>query len=465
MTDYVETLLWILDGPSHDAWDEDENKERIDFVHSIGQKCDCVGWSELNLNQDDAENILSQIQAFCKEKGWKARGWYTREYLSDYAEWYCLNGDYWKDNECADSNETVPLDGTSSIGLPKIKAYTILDNGPKRDYKYYYVSDQFRKKCDSAGIGGIRYCWIKDIGKYQGEQYFMIAPEIQVPHLMRDLRYSYTVSSQKQVKHHPVYGKIVALGGWLPRIAEIFYDLTIALPTSYLKKDMPAEGIGYAFIGQTFTDAGKNEILFRKDVAQKLVEIRALPKCALKPVFVCEEPIPGYVFADTEPILFPNDRIVQERMNEYRMLQSKERPARIIGLKDAVRLLRKSKKERPEDYGKSLSKPVREKILQTAFAPLEPYYAVCGSGYLSDEYELLHFDTAVLETEEFHREMAAEELVFSDVSGSVFAKCPDGDRIVLSASGEVLRMSHEKSTAINRWKDLHHFIAEALVSD
>lgn len=70
-----ETLLWILDGTSAKTWDEEENKRRIDFVHSLGEKCDCVGWSKLNLSNPNSDEILHRIEDFCKENGWRARGY------------------------------------------------------------------------------------------------------------------------------------------------------------------------------------------------------------------------------------------------------------------------------------------------------------------------------------------------------------------------------------------------------
>ena len=46
---YTETLDWILDKRGAKLGDEAAYKENIDFVHSLGLKCDCVGWSKLDL--------------------------------------------------------------------------------------------------------------------------------------------------------------------------------------------------------------------------------------------------------------------------------------------------------------------------------------------------------------------------------------------------------------------------------
>lgn len=77
---YKEYLTWILDRPEGEAqlYNHDKEifheyvnrcyKENIDFVHSLGLKCDCVGWSDgLDLTRPDADKILDKIEAFCKE--------------------------------------------------------------------------------------------------------------------------------------------------------------------------------------------------------------------------------------------------------------------------------------------------------------------------------------------------------------------------------------------------------------
>lgn len=102
-----ETLLWILDGTSTKTLDEEENKRRIDFVHSLGEKCDCVGWSKLNLSNPNSDEILHRIEDFCKENGWRARGYYSRSYVDTDSQWYRLCGESLKESEISDSMETL----------------------------------------------------------------------------------------------------------------------------------------------------------------------------------------------------------------------------------------------------------------------------------------------------------------------------------------------------------------------
>ena len=81
-----EGVSWILDRPHTEIeelkkkypdskeylnhyfeYESKECEKRIDFVHSLGMKCDSVGWSYLDLNQPDALNILDEIKQFCQK--------------------------------------------------------------------------------------------------------------------------------------------------------------------------------------------------------------------------------------------------------------------------------------------------------------------------------------------------------------------------------------------------------------
>ena len=89
---YTEKLLWILDeNPAkRRGYNEEKVRENIDFVHSLGLRCDSVGWCELDLGDPKAEEYLEKIAAFCKSKDLWARGWYTRTYAETQSSWYKL---------------------------------------------------------------------------------------------------------------------------------------------------------------------------------------------------------------------------------------------------------------------------------------------------------------------------------------------------------------------------------------
>ena len=86
----VERLDWILDKDDESISNDEKYRLNIEFVHSLGLKCDCVGWSTLDLHNPRADEILSAIDSFCKKNGWRARGIYTRNYTDFSSDWYEL---------------------------------------------------------------------------------------------------------------------------------------------------------------------------------------------------------------------------------------------------------------------------------------------------------------------------------------------------------------------------------------
>ena len=95
---FKEELTWILDSIDDKYIDNELYKRNIDFVHSLGKKCDCVGWSVLNVSEPDAEKILDKISNYCKKNGSKTRGFYDRTYTDITSDWFELQADSFKDN-------------------------------------------------------------------------------------------------------------------------------------------------------------------------------------------------------------------------------------------------------------------------------------------------------------------------------------------------------------------------------
>ena len=126
---FKETLTWILDKKNH-RFEEKSYQENIDFVHSLGKKCDCVGWSVLDMDEPDADEVLNKIQVFCKENGWRARGWYERIFTDIKSDWYELKTEDFKDNTELDKVSVETQNGGNLI-LSVISAYHEISIAPK----------------------------------------------------------------------------------------------------------------------------------------------------------------------------------------------------------------------------------------------------------------------------------------------------------------------------------------------
>lgn len=259
-----ESISWILDRPHteieelerkypdkkeylkhHGIHFEESIRRRIEFVHSLGLKCDCVGWCSLDLDRPDIDEILDKIEAFCKEGGWLARGGYGCRYTDFDSDWYEI---------FADSNDYSSTDQGSPYA---IRAYS------NRNKPFLYgwgckvpavVSEKFREVCLKHNIPGIDFCWAKDIGKYEATQYAFMYPRTRLKTIACDfgLRYSdqfspyrkhdgsfvyrHTRDYVKHGRHSKLYRRLQKIGGHLPRLAEIFYDFQFNLQDYYCAK-------------------------------------------------------------------------------------------------------------------------------------------------------------------------------------------------------------------------------------
>lgn len=454
---YSEELLWILDDPNGFPRTLEAQNKKIqictDFVHSLGLKCDCVGWCKIDLSSPRTAEILNSISKFCKENGWLARGWYTRKYIDIESDWYELVPTYFKNNTPCDTVEAVNEE-EKKTGTLVIRAFHELSPTPKWHRERIYAPERFRNFCIQNNLDGLDFCWVKDKGKYEAEQYFQIFGK----HLIPQIATNYDLDKTQNAK------LIAAAGGWLPEISNIFYKLqSIDLQDCYLTSDMPACGIAYAYIPSTFSRAGRHTILLHKDIVQSLLQQKILPLSSFRPAPVFESLPEGYSLEKTQSLDCPNRQFMDKMLEEYKKLKNTPRPIRMVSEKDALKILRLSKKERKEDFQKALPKSERETLQNSDYNVLIPYYSVANGCFLSDEYELLSFAMAIEENEEFQERLSKEELLDAKPEGIVIGRCPDGDVIILlSNNSNVVRFSHEEPVTVEQWPTLPQFFVDAI---
>ena len=452
---YAEKLLWILDAPGGFPHTLEAQNETIqictDFVHSLGLKCDCVGWCEIDLSNPRTAEILSSISKFCKENGWHARGLYTRQYTDVQSDWYELIPTLFKNNTLCDRIETVSEAG-KKIDTPVIRAFHELCPTPKWWRDDIYVPERFRNFCIQNNLDGLDFCWIKDKGKYEAEQYFHVYGKHLIPQVAVD--YDLKKANSELIS---------VAGGWLPEIASVFYKLQqINLQDCYLVDDLPDNGIAYAYIPSTFSRIGRHTILLHKDIVQSLLQQKILPSSSFRPAPVVESLPGGYSLEKTQPIDRPNRQFMDMMLEEYKKLKNIPRPIRMVSEKDALKILRLAKKEHKENFQKALSKSKSEALLNSDYNALIPYYSIANGCFLSDEYEFLPFVRATEENDEFQEHLSKEELLDAKPDGIVIGRCPDGDVILLCNDGKVVRISHEEPVTVEQWPTLAQFFVDAI---
>lgn len=450
---FKEELLWILDEKEH-TFSYKKIDKNIDFVHSLGLKCDCVGWSELMLDDPRADEILKAIDDFCKKEGYKARGFYKLKFAEEESEWYHLDPVRSKDSFM---EKTYMATGSSGnyYSLLNVRAYKELSPAPRIVFDHFLVPERFRNFCIKNGIEA-EFCWARDKGKYKAEQYFEIYPGRNIPHNGND------------PSHGANFKELATLiGHSLPKIAEVFHELTIRIPQCYLRSDMPKGGI----VGADPDDVFKHtvcfpyrNILIHKDTAAKMLEEKVISRSVLKPAMMVDSFPAGWRVIENSPYPVPDHEIIERLNKEYEELKAKDRPVYTVTEKDALKLMRSAKKERKEDFAKALTKKKCEEAESTCYSALVPYYKVANGGLLSDEYELLSMERSIDTSQSFRQELEAEGLLENKPEGIVIAKCIDGDKVLLCEE-QVIRFSHEAPEIAEHWQSLAQFIAEAIAEN
>ena len=436
-----ENLIWIIDKQKNAVGDENESKENREFVHSLGLKCDYVGWCNLDLESENADKIIEKIEKYCEDTHSYLRGYYKSTNSYEDNEWYKLNTKYISTDYFENENE--------------IRAYKI----PKNTNCLYentksaiaLVSDNFRKVCVTEGFSGITFSWKKDIGKYKSLQYFNMYISSNVPNF-------YSCNNLSAADPEGT-NKLFKLGGKLPKLIPLFYNINIDIPICIKKNDLPSTDFAY-YKYDTFSYV-ETGVLIRKKVATILLERRLITRSDLICVNILDD-IPlhyeKYSSEKLEPISNEDVQSIQKAYEEFLLLPKQEPVTRE---KMALHLLRKQKNGEKEYYNRSLSKSLCDLMLGTIYEAMVPYYKVCDGGVLSDEYTLLSYSESVVETKKLFDYLALDELI-DPIQGVAIAKCADGDVILLTLEKEVKRISHENYEIIELWENVATFIYDAL---
>ncbi|MBQ7887674.1 MAG: hypothetical protein IJ313_12405 [Clostridia bacterium] len=450
---YRETLHWILDAADQSAGHgglDEKIRKNIGFVHALGLKCDSVGWSHLDLSDPRTDDIFRRIQAFCAENHMTARCLYIREFADVDSGWYELVPSAFSDQTHSAFVNAPSADG-ETVPVSVIRAFHETAAAPKFWGDSIYVPERFRSACIAMNLTDVDFCWAQDKGRYAAGQYF---------HLYGNRLLSRIALDRGLRPTEP--GIIHAVGGALPKVAAAFHTLQrIELQDCYLARDLPDAAIVCAHIPRSPRYLGKTVYLIREDAAKMLLQADALPSSALRPAPIVGELPDGYALFDAHLPAQPADGYKAQMLVQYEALKRAPRPVRQIAEKDALKQLRAAKRARSVDFSKALPKAKAAALAGTPYQPLAPYYAICGSGDLSDEYHLLPHDLALRENDAWQKSMLAEELS-SAPEGVLFGRCADGDALLLCPGGAVLRFGHEAPQELARWPSLAQFFFEAL---
>ncbi|CAG5083896.1 Uncharacterized protein TXXE_07275 [Thermobacillus xylanilyticus] len=484
---FEEHLLWIMDDKidsksceenipdrsvpfgewteSNRMKEEERLRKTIDLVHALGLKCDSVGWCSLDLGRPDIDALLERIHAFVLNEGYYLRGIYTRQNADFDSEWYLLESTYLSNGEWNYANVTdrdgnpLTIDEVCAYKIPR--TVQVIWNNPLP-----HVNEKFRDCCLKHGFSGVDFYWIRDIGRYHAAQFFGLIIDHVVPEFACDRYLTYSDSKDYGYKNFdhsagsPLYRKYQALGGRLPKLSQMFYDLRVHLPIQLPKNKMPATDFACVYFYRG--DYSSHYALIRKHAAEKLLAEKVIRNEYLTPVVLYEDEPAGYHIQTSEPIPYPSREVVRQLNADYAELKQNPKPERKASEKDALKLFRAIKKLRPEDFKKALAQKTRDTLTGTPYEPLIPYYAISDGGSLSDEYEFLSYAESLKETRDYAGHIEKEELLAVRHTGIAIARCADGDIVILRHDGSVKRISHETMDVYESWDTAAQFFYDAL---
>lgn len=435
-----ETLTWIIDRGRFQGDEAAGYVKNRALVHSLGLKCDSVGWSKLDLGSPRTPQILDTLNVYCVEQDCRLRGYYRRTLEKPDPAWYLLR------------IRNSSLDYVASehaIHAWRLPAAGHVYEDPDRR-SIALVSDRFRSVILKAGFTGADFLWKQDVGKFRSRQYYSM--------FLTDPLSSFYSGNHLSGRRSRDKDRMVQMGGTLPLLTSLFHDLIIDVPLCIRTGDLPATEItGFHYDSSSYAQSG---ILFRSHVADHLLVQRLIGSGDLVPIWIAEA-APDYYdcFAgETGGMITEEDRETNKRA--YEQFLSVVHPERVCSEKTALRILRQLKQNAPQDFAEALPRAALSKLVGSGYEPLIPWYRIANGFVLSDEYRLLPLDESIQETAEYSREIALEELTES-IPGIVIGACPDGDRILLTGQNQILRISHENLQAERSWSDLPSFIVDA----
>ena len=457
-----ETLMWILDyvdqsGAKINTGEKGYARNR-DFAHSIGLKSDTVGWMEMNLSAVDYINVLEKAKAFCKENSCELRGYYRC--APDYREsdWYILKLPFFK--FYPDFDDFIDENG-QNIRIAALPAY---NEGP--DLLHNYASERFIEIYKKYNMKGLKFCWVRDTGKYASKQYFNIFGEHYISKAAQPFELNYRSERKKKLADFFIKDKISekydAIGGALPEIYGYFRDLTVYAPNYYPKNEMPESGFAF-FSESRFSHP---QMLVHRNEAEILIREKIISTKNLEPALFYQDVPFSHKELPAVPFSVPGDKLISSRNAVYENFITIERPVRKATEKQALSILRKAAKQHAEYIDKKIPKQKADEISNTEFAFLVPYYLVTAGGSISDEYHFLQYEQAVEFNSEFQNDMANDDYAREILpKGIVFGACADGDLILHLDDGKVVRVNHEQPEVLEEWPSVAQFIFDCTEID
>lgn len=415
-----EKISWIVD--CLDKSDE-YHKSRA-FVHSFGLKCDSVGWCSMEIKDDKDIELIEEIGEKIREVGGRGRCCYEKEEFDVDTEWYLLK----PSASCEYEYERG------------IKGYKIAKKNHMADAGDFIVANQkFVDYCVENQFSGVDFVFVKDIGRYKSDTHYAIIPTDCV---LKATSFAIELPTIHNIARRNICEKIDELGGNLVSISKSFKTMQFVFIPIMISKDDENEN---DFCYVAYEEYGRVDTLVRKKVADKLLENNLVKKSELVAVRYCDLEKHKELMANCRKNEFIEADTIKEWAKNREKYEKKNKPVFTPNEKDAVKKLRKAKKERPEDFDKGLKTKLLEEM-DDSLVVLKSIYKISNGCFLDDEFELFKYELIQSETAEFFEDNSSDEVVFEELqlnNSHIIGRVMNGDSIIIRQDKSVIIYDHE----------------------
>lgn len=463
-----------------------------DFVHSLGFKTNSGTWSGIDLDSEKINDFIGKAKALINNDIARFDGYCTlSQQIIDNGkgdiDWYLLSSDKSLSIEDYGEITTCKADKMSpNVHIAHGWFYNI------------YLSEKFKDIVEKNKLIGIDFLWVKDIGKFQAQQWYIpvvnnaLGRGIDHPWfdpstlkgsgsnqptnpLFRYGTYHFNASQIKKdfMFDKEIYGDIISL--FDPEI------LNIISYRRFLRNFLPNTDFAYIWNFGEHTQSGKailNQwgLCISKRAKEILINNKVITERHVEPICVYESlpenatildgniPYPAPSYSSTNIDI----DILRNKLNaEWKKFIAKPKAIKKVTFKQALSYLLEAKRNRPEDFCKVLSKNELDK---NTFVLPEYWLDILkksNGGLLNYECELIPLRS--IRDFNIDRKSYIQE-VDEDYPLNLIhvATCVDGDWYSLlntdvsSVDSKILRISHETCQPIEQWDSIAMFLFDML---
>ncbi|MEL0653036.1 SMI1/KNR4 family protein [Algibacter sp. TI.3.09] len=490
--DRKEMLTFHSGIPSNDGNITTPESEKFTrkFVSDLGLKVFSGCWSTIDLSSPKVEEFIDKVKLHQKNgEADFVTTCFLNQSITEPSEWYQLasrNSDF----------DSISYTRYNNIQGFSIKAYKIPSNLNVFNFGHHqFVSEKFVNLVYKNNLKGIDFIWVKDTGKYKAKQWYIPVPSAT---LGRGIDHSWFDSSklkgsdawQSKDKnwrtgvfnfYDKQIHKNIDLGTTHNKILNIFStsELIIHANHQYLREFLPNTDFAFNWKSEdVITKEGhiyKSRGLCLNDkTVSFLIENDIITKDDITPIQIVDSITDKRAILDVNKN-YPSAFYTKDDLTalkgpigkEFEEFKKQERPKKIIKFRESISLLRKVKKDRPEDFEKGTKG--LEEILKEKFIPNEyrEVLKITNGCHLDAECSLIT-------KEEYYSFNEEKALIMEDLNPSFEKKLSyigysiNGDWYAINNNqnseewGSVYRISHEDLSIEYKWSNLGELIYDII---